>query len=267
MSSEAAWNPPNPDVTGTAIGAPKPPSLVGQTVDRLGEAIVGGTYQPGTVLPPEAELARVFGVSRNVVREAVKVLAANGLVRVSRGSGTTVEPAADWNYFDQSVIGWMLAHEDQRDQLVDELSTLRFIIEPEVAALAAEFATTTEILRLFEAFEAMERHLHEPQKAVEADILFHRRLFEAAHNRLLMGMLRTVVAVLRANFALAIKADYAIIEFLEEHRVVAEAINRREPDAARAAMQVLLSNNKKNLTAMRREVAKQPPVKPGAAKP
>ncbi|MCP4385348.1 MAG: FadR family transcriptional regulator [Hyphomicrobiales bacterium] len=243
-------------VTETESGlVKKGQSLVGLTVDRLGGAIIGGAHQPGDLLPPEGEIARVYGVSRNVVREAVKILAVNGLLRVSRGSGTVVEPTSEWNYLDQSVIAWMLQQDEQREQLVDELSTLRYIIEPEVAALAAESASTTEILRLFEAFEQMEEHLHEPEKAVEADILFHRRLFEAAHNRLLMGMLRTVVAVLRANFALAIKAEYAIIEFLEEHRVVAEAINRRDPAAARAAMQVLLRNNKKNLTDMRARVA------------
>ena len=257
MTAESDNSRIEPEATGAANPprAHKGQSLVGITVDRLGGAIIKGDYQPGDVLPPEGEIARAGGVSRNVVREAVKILAAKGLLKVSRGSGTVVEPTGQWAYFDQSVIGWTLAQEGLRDQLVDELSTLRLIIEPEVAALAAQSASTTEILRLFEAFEDMERNLRDPERAVEADILFHRRLFEAAHNRLLMGMLRTVVAVLRANFALAIKADYAIIEFLEEHRVVAEAINRRDPDAARAAMLTLLHHNKKNLADMRRMVA------------
>lgn len=251
MTAEPFANTPPAAREKGPTGATKGQSLVGLSVDRLGSAIVHGEYHPGDLLPPEGEIARVCGVSRNVVREAMKILTTKGLLRVSRGSGTVVEPESEWNYFDQSVIAWTLQQESLRDQLVDELSTLRFIIEPEVAALAAESASTTEILRMFEAFEAMERHLRDPEQAVEADILFHRRLFEAAHNRLLMGMLRTVIAVLRSNFALAIKADHAIIAFLEEHRLVAEAINRRDPAAARAAMQNLLSNNKKNLEDMR----------------
>ena len=176
-------------------------------------------------------------------------------MRITQGSGTTVQPEEGWNYLDQQVINWAMESGDMRDGLIDELATLRFIVEPEVAALAAERASTTEILRLFEAYEEMEKNRHIPEKAVEADILFHRRLFAAAHNKFLTALLRTVVAVLRANFILAIKADYAIIEFLEEHRLVAEAINNRKPEDARAVMQQLLNNNKQHLVDMRAAIA------------
>lgn len=238
-------------------GQTRSPSLVEQTIDVLGRDIINGTYAPNESLPPEVEIARAIGVGRNVVREATKILTSVGLLRIAQGSGTKVQPVDQWNYLDQRVIGWAMDSDDLRDDLIDELSTLRLIVEPEVAAIAAQTASTTEILRLFEAFEEMEKNRDIPEQAVEADILFHRRLFAAAHNKFLTAILRTVVVVLRANFALAIKADYHIIEFLEEHRQVAEAINRRDPDAARAAMRLMLTNNEQHLIDMRKAVAER----------
>lgn len=231
--------------------SPRSPSLVDQTIDKLGRDIINGVYLPKASLPPEAEIARSIGVGRNVVREATKILTSKGLLRITQGSGTKVQEEVEWNYLDQRVIGWAMESDDLREDLIDELTTLRFINEPEVAALAARSATTTEILRLFEAYEEMEKYRHIPERAVEADILFHCRLFAAAHNKFLTAILRTVIVVLRANFEVAIRADHPIIEFLDEHRHVAEAINRRDPEGARAAMQILLKNNRRNLVDMR----------------
>lgn len=231
-------------------------SLVARTVDTLGRSIVQGGYPTDTLLPPEGEIGRLLGVGRNVVREAIKLLSAKGLVRVAQGAGTPVLPESEWDYFDQQVIGWSLESDLLRDRLVDELSAVRFVVEPAIAAMAAEGATTTEVLRLFEAYERMEAELGNRDREVEADILFHRRLFEASHNRLMMGFLRTVVAVLRSNFELAIKADHVIIRYLKEHRDVAEAVRRRDPDGAHAAMRELLLNNRNNLAEMRAKTSR-----------
>ena len=229
--------------------------LVEQTIDTLGRLIVHGSFAPSTSLPAEGEIAKSTGVGRNVVREATKFLTSMGLLRIAQGSGTTVQPKENWNYLDRRVIQWAMESDNLRDGLIDELSTLRFIVEPEVAALAAEIATTTEILRIFEAYEEMEASKRVPERAVEADILFHRRLFAAAHNVFLATLLRTVVTIMRANFELSIRANREAIGFLDEHRLVAEAINNRNPLEARSCMQNLLRNNKKHLTEIRMEVA------------
>lgn len=235
-----------------------PPSLVERTVDLLGRAILKGDYPPGTTLPFEADLALRLGVGRNVVREAIKVLGAKRLIRTGRRIGSTVLPKTAWSYFDDDVIAWSLAHEDLRDELIDELNGMRVIVEPEVAALAATAATTTEILRLYEAYEQMERHAADRVEAVEADIEYHRRLFEACHNKLLASLMRNVIVVLRANFALALEVDDAVLRYryLGEHRTVADAIRARDPQAARGAMQELLQNNRRNILDMR-QLARQ----------
>ena len=239
----------------TTASSDKSSPLVERTIDALGRNIVHGVHAPNSAFPTEGELARQTGVGRNVVREATKVLTSMGLLRITQGSGTTVLPQDNWNYLDRRVIQWAVESDELRDGLIDELSTLRYIVEPEVAAIAARHATTTEILRLFEAYEEMERNKNVPERAVEVDILYHRHLFAAAHNKFLSTLLRTVVAVLRANFALAIRVELEVIEFLDEHRLVAEAINDRDPDRARSCMQTLLLNNQRHLTEMRQALA------------
>ncbi|MBP8272253.1 MAG: FadR family transcriptional regulator, partial [Sphaerotilus sp.] len=94
-------------------------NILGHTLDQLGEAIVSGRYAPGSAIPPEPVLGEAFGVSRTVVREAIKSLVAKGLVVTGPKVGTRVLPAEQWNWFDQSVVRWHtrvgLSHEFLRD--------------------------------------------------------------------------------------------------------------------------------------------------------
>lgn len=99
----------------------------------------------------------------------------------------------------------------------------------------------------------MERRAEDRDEAVEADIEYHRRLFEACHNKLLASLMRNVIVVLRANFALALEVDDAVsrYRYLGEHRAVADAVRARDPEAARAAMRELLRNNRRDILATR----------------
>jgi DNA-binding FadR family transcriptional regulator len=227
---------------------PRARTLVDGAVDTIGRTIIAGTYPPGETLPVENELAASLGVGRNVVREAVKILSGKNLLRTVRRRGMTVLPKQEWNLLDVDVIAWSLEREDLRDELLDELTVLRLMVEPEVAALAATAATTTEVLRLFEAVERMELHASgEKAEAVEADVFFHRRMFEAAHNAMLLGLMRPVFALLRANFESAIERDAGQHYYVEEHRRVADAVQRRDPAGAREAMRQLLQNNARHI--------------------
>ena len=133
---------------------------------------------------------------------------------------------------------------------MDELSALRWIVEPEGAALAARSASAAQVLRLFEALDRMEG-ASDDSTTIEADIVFHERLFEATRNRLLFSFMRTVEAVLRANFALSLRVKHDIPQFLAEHRGLAEAVRLHNPERARTIMRDLLSNNARHLAAMR----------------
>src|SRR3984957_6291957 len=163
-------------------------SVVDRLVSAIGREIASGVWKPEQTLPTEPDLAHRFGAGRNAVREAVKILAAKGFVRTERRAGTIVRPEFCWNLLDPEVLSWMLSALSNRDNLLDELSELRAIIEPTVAALAATHASAMETMRIFEAYDQMEKLSDEMQKATEADIAFHELLFEATHNRLLIAL-------------------------------------------------------------------------------
>jgi DNA-binding FadR family transcriptional regulator len=225
-------------------------SLVDSTARQIGMAIVSGEFGTKKPLPIEAEIMKRYRVSRNVVREAVKTLVGKGLLRTVRRAGTFVEPKQAWNLLDADVLAWTMTSPPLRASLLGQLTQLRFMIEPEVAALAATHATTTEILRISEAYEAMEHNRFDAEKAVNADIDFHQRLFDAAHNDLIRSLLPAFVTLLRSNFELTIHSANGYIRNLEEHRLIAEAVRSRDPDQARRAMHNLLHNNQEDISKM-----------------
>ena len=116
--------------------------------------------------------------------------------------------------------------------------------------MGARLATASEVLRLFEALEWMERAATDID-VVQADILFHERLFLASHNRLLSSLVRAVGAVLKANFELAIQIRHDIPQFLAEHRAPAEAVRVRDADRAREITREIITGSIRHLGQMR----------------
>lgn len=222
-------------------------SVVDRLVSALGRDIVGGVWKPGATLPTEPEIAHRLGAGRNAVREAVKILAAKGFLRTERRAGTIVRPESCWNLLDPEVLNWILSASANRDHLLDELFELRSIIEPAVAALAATHASAMETLRIFEAYDLMEKVRDEIQKAVDADIVFHELLFEASHNRLLIALVPAFSLLARTNFEISIRVGKPASPNLKEHRQIVEAISRRDPQAARRASQKLIAKNAADL--------------------
>jgi GntR family transcriptional regulator, galactonate operon transcriptional repressor len=225
-------------------------SVVDRLVSALGRDIAGGVWKPDETLPTEPELSHRFGAGRNAVREAVKILAAKGFVRTERRAGTIVRPEFCWNLLDPEVLNWMLSALANRDNLLDELSELRSIIEPTVASLAATHASAMETLRIREAYDQMEELPDEMQKAIDADVAFHELLFEATHNRLLVALVPAFSLLLRTNFEISVRAGKPASRNLKEHRQIAEAVSRRDPDAARRATRKLLAKNATDLAEM-----------------
>jgi GntR family galactonate operon transcriptional repressor len=219
---------------------------------ELGTAVVSGQYPPGANLPTEQEIGQTLGAGRNAVREAVKMLVSKGFFRTERRAGITVRPKSDWNLLDPEVLSWSRRDPEIRERLLLDLTELRQTIEPAVAEMAARKATTTQILRLFEAYEEMERRAFDRERAIEADILFHQRLAEAANNQLVTSITRAFGMLLRLNFEITIGADEgrSFIRNLEDHRLIAEAVHRHDPAAATAAMNKLLDANSSDLSRM-----------------
>ncbi len=126
--------------------------LHGQTVELLGSRIVQGLYVPGTALLPE-ELEGELGISKSVLREALRVLAAKGLVESRQKRGTIVRSRSDWNLLDESLLRWL---GEPDDALLENINEVRKIVEPAGAGLAAERRTEEDLRDLESALAAME---------------------------------------------------------------------------------------------------------------
>jgi GntR family transcriptional regulator, galactonate operon transcriptional repressor len=209
-------------------------------VRTLGGWILGGVYQPGDILPREDELAAQLGVSRTSVREAVKVVSANGLVESRQRIGVRVRPRPDWRLLDPAVLSW---HPDLRRDptLVADLLEVRRIIEPAAAELAARRATASDLALIETAYLSMARSIPEdPQGCCEADLAFHRSVIVASHNIVLAGLIGTIEAALRASFVLTSQLMQNQSKTLSVHKDVLEKIRLRDTAGARTAMNRLL---------------------------
>lgn len=132
-------------------------SLAQRVARELGTAILRGRHPPGTVLPTEEVLCAAYRVGRNVLREAIKTLVGKRLLETRQRAGTIVQPRARWNLLDLDVLLWMVSDPGLRHSLLDEITQLRLMLEPEVAALAAQHARDEQITALDRAYARMER--------------------------------------------------------------------------------------------------------------
>ena len=149
-------------------------------LNHLGRAIVTGQYDQ-TVFPTEAYLATEYGVSRSVVREAVKMLGAKGLLTARPRKGTTVQPSRSWNLFDADVLHWLLERKFSLE-LLRQFTELRLAIEPAGAALAARYAGDTARESIFAGYRRMEAAEAGDDDPLDADIAFHVAVLQASGN-------------------------------------------------------------------------------------
>jgi GntR family galactonate operon transcriptional repressor len=216
-------------------------------VATLGAAIVRGEVVPDAVLPPERDLETQFGVGRSVVREAMKTLAAKGLVSVGPRHGTKVRPARDWTLLDHDVLTWLRSVNGFDRDLLFALQETRAIIEPAAAALAAERATPDDCARIAAALAAMEAGRDDAVAAIAADKAFHFAILEATHNPVLCNFRPAIDAILSVVFDLSVNA---FAGNLPNHAAVAAAIEAKQSARARRAMELVLGYTHDNLLAV-----------------
>ena len=208
-------------------------------LDSLGRAIVTGRYE-SEPFPTEAELAKLHGVSRSVTREAVKMLTAKGLLSARPRQGTVVRPAAAWNLFDTDVLSWLLERQFSVE-LLKQFNQLRVAIEPEAAALAAQFGRDEELKRIGDGLDRMAAAERGEDDTLEADIAFHVAVLRASNNPFYAQFRDVVSTALRTSirFTNRIKGRTASVA---DHAAVRDAIAAHDPDAARSAMRHLIGD-------------------------
>jgi len=214
-------------------------NVLGNTLDLLGVAIMSGRYAPGASIPPEPLLGEELGVSRTVVREAVKSLVAKGLVTTGPKVGTRVLPAEQWNWFDPDVVVWQSQVGLTREFLRD-LQELRRVVEPAAVRMAAERATAEDIAGIEAAYEGMRHAVEEGGDYVTHDLRFHQGLLRACHNRMVQQMSKALAALLRTSFEISTSRKDGPRLSLPLHRAVLDAVIARNPAKAEKAILVLI---------------------------
>lgn len=228
----------------------------GNTVDRLGEAILAGDYPVGSSLPAEPLLSEALGVSRTVVREAVKSLIAKGLIVTGPKVGTRVLPEDQWNWFDPDVISWQVKKGLPVD-LVRDLQDLRRVVEPAAVRLAAQRADDQDIIEIEEAYAGMKHAVEQGGDYITYDLRFHQGLLRASRNRLLAQMSKVLSALLRTGFDISTRKHNGPAMSLAMHREVLDAVAAHQPQRAeKAILQVIdgASQDIEDVLASRRPV-------------
>ena len=207
---------------------------------EIGRRVVSGVYAEGASLPRESELAEEFGVSRQAVREALKVLAAKGLVASRRRTGTIVLPRAQWNLLDPDVLAWHTPEAIRRESL-DDLVELRRVIEPAAAALAARRVDSERLSRIKAALDGMRMNVDRPTEFLEADSDFHAALLAASGNTLFDRLSTITRPVLFTAFKLQALETWRFKIAVEQHAAVYDAIARGDPKTAHDTMEEIVS--------------------------
>jgi DNA-binding FadR family transcriptional regulator len=214
----------------------------GRVIEQLGLDIISGRYEPGELLPKEAELEAEYEVSRTSVREAMRVLAAKGLVDIRRRYGTSVRDRHLWSFFDSDILRWHASAPDG-DKLLLDLIELRQILEPAAARLASARATAPDLRRLEVAAEqlaAIASGAGSIERYAEVDVEFHVAMYAASQNAILQNFGRLVADSMHLAFNLQQSARNAegedLIEDAKEHQAAYDAINRNAPEAAAEAV-------------------------------
>ncbi|WP_020657041.1 FadR/GntR family transcriptional regulator [Massilia niastensis] len=222
-------------------------NLAQGVVAHLTESIRDGSLEAGDKLPTESEIMRLLGVSRTVVREAISHMQAGGLVETRHGIGTFVlEPSRASNHgIDPTTVL------NVRDLVA--ILELRISLETEAAALAATRRSDEQLVQLRSALDDFQACARSGEETVHSDLQFHLLIAQSSGNRYFHDILHHLGANIiprnRVNSARLAKDDPAVYmeRVINEHEDIYNAISRKDPESARAAMRTHLSNSRERL--------------------
>lgn len=222
------------------VTKPRRPRVMPDVVRALAGDILSGHFAHGAMLPREPDLCVKYEVSRTVIREALKVLDAKGLVVTRSRVGTQVADPDDWNILDPQLIEW---HPEGAldNRIFDAILETRRGIEPLVAEFAAKRATLSELAAIEAALHGMQAAGSDIEEFTRADIKFHRELYAASHNPIFRQIGKLIDAAL--TFAIQATAVLSADERAEATRVhtaLVDALRMRDAKAARLASEAII---------------------------
>jgi DNA-binding FadR family transcriptional regulator len=223
-------------------------SQTSKVVRELGLAITSSRYPANSILPRDAELMAQFGVSRTVLREALKVLSGKRLLQSRARIGTKVRDRSEWSLFDRDLLMWHAQGGADAD-FIRYVGEIRWALEPEAAALAARRRKDEDIEILYAHVDRMNVRTVSLQEFVAADLGFHIAVATAAGNPFLQAISALIEVALTAALTKSWPGDRpdGIERSAAEHRAIADAIADRDEDRARDAMQIVIAEGISNV--------------------
>jgi len=221
--------------------APRTRSAHDLVAHGIGQSIMQGHFPVGSTLPGDAELMERFGVSRTALREALKTLAAKGLIESRTKVGTKVLGRDKWNMFDADILEWHLeAGVDA--QFLGWLFEIRQTLEPLACATAALRRSVSQLEEMRAALETMHACEKNRQGFTKADLTFHQVILEASGNPFLQSIGSVIGAALATSFTISspVSSHERFNLVMHQHQAVLEAIERGNPSAASHAMSALI---------------------------
>ena len=208
-------------------------------------------------MPNEAEWCRVYKVSRTAVREAIKTLAGKGMILSRPKIGSRVEPRTSWNLLDRDMLTWYSATVSY-ERFAREVQQIRFMIEPEAAALAAANRTPEQLAEIEAALSDMIASDRSGRRGIIADVRFHLSILNASGNELIVPFGRAIESMLAKLFEFTVAQRLNPRDALPLHEAILKAIRAKRPEAARKAARSLISDTQNTINrAARRERAKR----------
>lgn len=222
------------------------PSLASQVTQNMLDSISAGQFKAGDWLPSERELSEQFGVSRTVIREAVRGLQAKGVIEVRSGRGARIA-SVNSTQVSETLTLFMNGAQSQQLLGATEISEVRETLELRLVELACERATDADVALISETVDAMGDSSQGEDAAVH-DAEFHRRIALATHNALFVALLESLNSVMMPIRERSLALDGRLDLTMKEHLGVLEAIRRRDAVDARAAMQAHLEDSRSYYT-------------------
>ena len=215
-----------------------------RAAEQLLDMVVSSGLRPGQRLPPERELVGRLGVSRTVVREALNLLEARGLISIEHGRGAVVSGGSTRAVRD--TLGLLLR---VRPKALWELLEIREILEVEVSGLAAERAREDDVREMRGQLDRMGSLIDAPEGYVDADVEFHALLARSTGNEVLLTMLDPIVELLRASREVSASRPGSARRALREHEEILRCVEAGDAGGAREKMRVHLANTARDIEA------------------
>jgi DNA-binding FadR family transcriptional regulator len=222
------------------------PSARLRIASALARAILRGEYKPGERIPGEVELCRTYEASRPAIREALKTLAAKGLIESRKRDGTRVCHRDAWQMLDSQMLAWRLSLAPET-KFVSDLLHMRAAIEPAAAAAAALNRSEATLRDIRTAFADMVSASHDAALFAEPDLRFHKAILAATGNELMVAFGSLIEAALYAFLQISSRHAGAPAPSIPLHEAVLAAIDRRDAEGAQAAMMALLDHTSRNV--------------------